>query len=391
MPYTGASDSKLPEHVKKLSAKKRKQWVEVFNSVFARTSDEGKAMRQANGVVMKTKAAFFKDRSGKMWFVGIFSNNFEDNTGETFTKESHENFAAWLNESGVRPPIVLMHMPMMPKTFASTFHLAHLVSLVSGKITAEKYNSNLMQLYEKSAIAQTRTVIPMEGFMLVIGEVLPDKYEVAQKILKDKNRWGMSHGFIKVSNHDNIITAYHSFEFSVLPVDWAANGLTAINFRGNKNFMDEKKQELTPEQEEVLEDVFEETAADMEGTLASARKMLEDVLASKGVDAYPDIRQKLYQDFKFDELRGVLENVGMQIKALNDRLDAVERDEDEKVAELFEMKWQVGIDTAEVTDENEDLLQQLKGNVPEGVMPDQQETGSVMDITWKNILGGSAQ
>lgn len=54
MPYSGASDPDLPSYVKKLSEKKRSQWVEVFNNT---VKDEGeeKAFKYANGVVKRKK------------------------------------------------------------------------------------------------------------------------------------------------------------------------------------------------------------------------------------------------------------------------------------------------------------------------------------------------
>lgn len=50
MPYTGPDDASLPTGVKRKPRAKRAQWVEVFNSVFKRSGDEGSAMRQAYGV-----------------------------------------------------------------------------------------------------------------------------------------------------------------------------------------------------------------------------------------------------------------------------------------------------------------------------------------------------
>lgn len=55
MPYSGPGDRDLPQHVRRLPKKKRERWVEVFNSVFKRTGDDGEAMHQANGSV-KTAA-----------------------------------------------------------------------------------------------------------------------------------------------------------------------------------------------------------------------------------------------------------------------------------------------------------------------------------------------
>jgi hypothetical protein len=51
MPYASASDPKLPAHVKRLPAKKRRQWVAVWNRVHKETSDEGKAFAAANAAV----------------------------------------------------------------------------------------------------------------------------------------------------------------------------------------------------------------------------------------------------------------------------------------------------------------------------------------------------
>lgn len=56
MPFSGVSDPNLPSNVKKLSAKKKRQWIAAFNSTFRScTGDdcEGKAFRVANGVVKK--------------------------------------------------------------------------------------------------------------------------------------------------------------------------------------------------------------------------------------------------------------------------------------------------------------------------------------------------
>lgn len=50
MPYTTTS-SNLPEKVKKMGKKKRKQWVEVFNSALEGGADESSAFAQAYGVV----------------------------------------------------------------------------------------------------------------------------------------------------------------------------------------------------------------------------------------------------------------------------------------------------------------------------------------------------
>lgn len=55
MPYS-ATGGNLPAHVKKLSAKSRRQWVHIWNSVYADTQDEKKAFMAANGVVKGSKS-----------------------------------------------------------------------------------------------------------------------------------------------------------------------------------------------------------------------------------------------------------------------------------------------------------------------------------------------
>jgi len=53
MPYTGPEDKNLPDNVKELPPELRAQWVEVWNSVYEKTEDEGEATRQANGVIAR--------------------------------------------------------------------------------------------------------------------------------------------------------------------------------------------------------------------------------------------------------------------------------------------------------------------------------------------------
>jgi hypothetical protein len=60
MPYSAGNDPNLPDRVKKLpSAKRKRQWVHIFNSAYAGCTRDGgdkktcesKAFAQANGVV----------------------------------------------------------------------------------------------------------------------------------------------------------------------------------------------------------------------------------------------------------------------------------------------------------------------------------------------------
>lgn len=69
MPYKNANDAKLPSNVKKLSFKKRKTWVSVFNATLSKCETdggddcEGLAFRTANGAVKSERAPNVGDRA----------------------------------------------------------------------------------------------------------------------------------------------------------------------------------------------------------------------------------------------------------------------------------------------------------------------------------------
>jgi hypothetical protein len=60
MPYTGPNDPTLPDYVKKLSGKRRRMWLHVWQAAYARCQTTGgkscdqAAFKQANGVVKVT-------------------------------------------------------------------------------------------------------------------------------------------------------------------------------------------------------------------------------------------------------------------------------------------------------------------------------------------------
>ena len=51
MPY--ALVGELPKHVQKYTTKVKSQWRHVFNTVYSKTNDEGRAMMAANSVLKK--------------------------------------------------------------------------------------------------------------------------------------------------------------------------------------------------------------------------------------------------------------------------------------------------------------------------------------------------
>jgi len=100
MPYTGASDTSLPSKVKKMSAKKRRQWVGIFNSAFKRCMAgktrikpankkkcESFAFQNAYGVVKKEDNMSNSRKKRKQKALEVAENPTEDKELEEITDE----------------------------------------------------------------------------------------------------------------------------------------------------------------------------------------------------------------------------------------------------------------------------------------------------------------
>lgn len=89
----------VDKHIKGLSNEKKKQWVEVANSVLSRCETEGgsdcegKAVRQANGVVTKDITVFKKDRKKQIVYGIVFEPDLVDAQNEFINKGDIEEAA----------------------------------------------------------------------------------------------------------------------------------------------------------------------------------------------------------------------------------------------------------------------------------------------------------
>lgn len=96
MPYSSVSE--VPVHVPKA---KRRQWLEVWNSVYASTHDESRAFAEANSVTSKVAKDYNpdeeRDESGK-WTSG-------GSGGSASTKEEHEQAAHEHREAGIHEDV----------------------------------------------------------------------------------------------------------------------------------------------------------------------------------------------------------------------------------------------------------------------------------------------
>lgn len=332
--------------------------------------------------------AFFKDKKNSMWFIGVYSNNYEDRQKDIMSEASHQEYARWIQKTGVKPPIVLLHQPHFP----GIVHFAMLLGLATGKMSVDEYNNSLMELYQSTAVAQTKTVLVKNGFAFVIGKVLESKRGLAEKLMKSQNTWGMSHGFIPLTNSDNIINQYRTFEFTLAPESLLANEITAISFKEDKM---EVLKELTEEERQVIQQVFDEE--DAETATNKAREILRSLLASKmevepekteteetpseeTTDEYMTLVTKLAEDFKFAELSAVIKTVGERLAALEQSqvevqktLVAVNRSEDERVADqiIKGIDWTLGHGTKldeKPTEDEQELVEKLKGDMPDQIV-----------------------
>lgn len=374
-----------------------------------------------------TGGLFYKDNNQQYWFLGAFSNNFEDAEGEIISWDAHTENANWLKSNNIKPPVTVFHLPQFPPLF----HMVHVLSVLSGDISPQEYTKNLKDLYAPVAIGETEAVIPLNGFIFVVAKVYDDKKELVERLSARNQTWGMSHGFIKLRASGNMIEKYRSFEYSVLPEEWAANKATPIGLIKRGDFsMDNVMKQLSAEDRELLNDLLDGSVEDLESATSKARDILSAVLRSKslspdepekeeekqeedkqedeqsvadeetptpdeqaeqafenegappplpeeGTKMYADFRQKMMEDLKVEELVQALKSAGeaitslqAEVDKLNRQVEAIKADEDTKIAASFiAPDWTLGLGrkTSHTVADEDTLLDELKDNIPDKV------------------------
>jgi hypothetical protein len=353
------------------------------------------------------KTFLVDSKSNGTWFVGIYSNNFKDRQDEIITRQAHEDYAQWTKENGIKPPIILFHLPQYPPEV----HLANLLGLSKGIFTPQQYNDNMMTMYKATAIAQAEYIVPISGFMVVLGKVFEAKVPIVKKYLNNPAEWGMSHGFLGLKEGQTI-TKYFSHEFSILRESAAANSLTAVGIK--ENIMANSTNTLSEEDRGLLNGVLGENATDaLEEGIQKVKEVLEAVVDSKSVEpvaeetvviteevteepaekAYEAFRTQIMTDLNIEGLLKALNTAATQLaetnsklEALENRMKALEVDEDTKIAAQFATPdWSFGLITSkkETTEDETALIAQLKEELP-GVLdnPD----NNVMQLAF-GVLG----
>lgn len=320
---------------------------------------------------INTKSLVYKDRTGQAWFFGIYSNNFADREEEIFSWKSHLDYAQWIKDKGIKLPITVAHQPKYP----SEVHAALLFGLMTGHFSAEEFSDSYMKLYKPYAFAQTEAVIPVNGFTLVVGKILKDK-EDAVKLLSNSG-WGMSHGYLALDRDpqdSKVIDLYRTFEFTVLPPAMAANQITAISIK--EIFEMDAFKALGEEDRQKLQTLLKADPADLEEGLGEFQRILSQFIDTKEMDepetaepeAYEEIRDKIFADMgveqlskSFTQMAETLQALVTRVDALEPRVKATERSEDEKIAAAFNpLQWDLFAKDMEETDS--ELLDNLKEN-----------------------------
>lgn len=161
----------------------------------------------------------FKDTSGQWRWFAVHSNKYADRTKEIFPESAHKEFVDHVWATKEFPALRLWHIPVDV-----------------GRADFIDYDS--------------------DGFVVSSGGFKAGMEDVAQRLAGMKGL-GCSHGYLykRGDLQDGVYKAYRSYEISVLPVDRAANTLTAF-------FADSEVPMLTAARKAFLVDVMGEERAD---------------------------------------------------------------------------------------------------------------------------------
>lgn len=152
-----------------------------------------------DSVIKDVEGAFTLTKSkenGKLFWYGTFTNKYKDRHGEIISQQAHKEYAQNINSGLIpKPPLVFWHIP---KALGSTDFVEFLD----------------------------------EGFVAVGGFIYPEYEELILNISKSAaergEQLGMSHHSKGLINNEKVISFYYSDEITFLPLDEAANSLTAM-------------------------------------------------------------------------------------------------------------------------------------------------------------------
>ncbi len=290
---------------------------------------------------------FTKDANGQMRWFAITSNNFRDSDipPEIFEEKAHKEFVSYLDNGGTMPELWYWHEPGL------------------------KWG-------------QSDWVDYVDGFLMFGGTVDPGFEGVAEKVAADPNL-GISHGYgYTYSDQKNgIIGWYRSFEISPLPMSKAANkwtGIALIQKEVAMEFSAEKRPDAIAKYGEDFVKEMEGQRDDQAKTVANLKieskqgddppadeptpeeksaAEASDKLAMKMAGTAADL---ILSSKAFADLGTKIDGVSTDMTAVKERLDLLEKSDDEKVAAILGGKGrklgQRASASGENTVENDDPL-----------------------------------
>jgi len=277
----------------------------------------------------------FKTIGDQTYFIGVYSNRYKDREDEFLSEKSHVEYADWVNEKGVQPPVILFHQPEHEPGFWRSMVWIH----EQGKIDTATFNKVMADFYKDYSFAVTERVMYVNGFTVVVAKVTKEK--VANSLANDPVELGMSHGFVPLEFNDNIYDKYRSFEFSVLPKNRAANTYTQISFGGKS--MNGKDREwveshLGTETADELEEMTEKQAEELEQAGVEFKEAPEEESTEMDLDLV-QVAKALKLDELVEVVRTQFANLDARLKEIEGRVENVEQTEDEKVAAKYDINW----------------------------------------------------
>jgi len=284
----------------------------------------------------------YKDSEGNNRWFGMVTNKWRDldrgsapkHGGEILTEEAHKDFITWVD---AKP---------------------------------EKRMPELRAWHMKETTHQNRVdfIEYLNGFVIASG-ILTDKEVEGIKRLEKTYNLGMSHGLypLEIDKENELITKYRTFEVSYLPLEYAANPFTDFVTVDKESTMNEEKQafltqltssefvaellEDTEKKATILDDAGVESkeieTPEAEVEVAEKSEEVEEEEAPKGGQGPIDLKaviKALEEKMGMEELGEVLAGIMAQNKTLEEKIVALEKSDDEKVADKMKPEIDVEVD-----------------------------------------------